>query len=131
MIIEKELKKLFHQLIHGADGHITLGGSDITVHMFEQASKFALSTSVYEGGNFIPKSVRTSLSHKGPFSPLRTTFNVDENNFLISLNYLGHTDSLTDNSFIELLEEFGDLADQWRTYLDEHGKNDLIHVRVK
>ena len=129
--MQNDLKKLFHQLHKEEIAHIDLGGSNITVRMIDQASTFSLSTPVYLGGNFIPKSVRRCLSEKSPFpnGGMKTHFTVDEPNFRIWLNYLGSLDHLNGEKLKNLLEEFSWLAEEWRVYLDEHDKNDLIHVR--
>lgn len=132
MIVEKELRKLLHQLVKEDIAQINLGGTEITVHVFDQSTKLSLSSSVYFGGNFIPKSVRQSLSHKPIFEKghINTFLSVDESNYRISLNYLGALNHLNKRMFVDLLEEFSCLSDEWRLYLDEHDKNDLIHVRV-
>lgn len=133
MIVEKELRKLLHQLVKEEVAQITLGGSSVTVHVFDNSTKISLSSPVYFGGNFIPKSVRHSLTLTPAFQKghIKTYFNVDETDFRISLNYVGGLDHLNKRMFIDLLEEFSWLADEWRLYLDEHDKNDLIHVRIK
>jgi len=132
MIVEKDLRRLLHQLIKEEVAHISLGTSDIVVHVFDQDTKISLAANVYIGGNFIPKSVRYSLSQKPQFiaQHLHTSFAVDEENYSISLNYLGALEHLNKRMFVDLLEEFSWLADEWRLYLDEHDKNDLIHVRM-
>ena len=132
MVLQKELKRLFHQLVRGDVAQIALGGSDITVRILDHTSTFSLTTPVYFGGNFIPKSVRRCLSQKAPFAHenIKTNLSLDENNFKVYLNYLGSLDHLNGEKFKELLEEFSWLADEWRLFLDEHDKNDLIHVRV-
>lgn len=133
MIIEKEFRRLVHQLIKEEVAQINLGNSEVTVHVFDNATKISLASSVYFGGNFIPKSVRTSLDKKPPFhdkAHITTYFTVDEENFRILINYLGGLEHLNKRMFIDLLEEFSFLADEWRLFLDEHDKNDLIHVRV-
>lgn len=132
MIIEKDLKKLFLQLDHDDVAQITLGGSDILIRVFDDASKISLITTVYFGGNFIPKSVRYGISQKSPFNnvSIKTSLAVDERNFLINLHYLGHLEPMTNQNFTRLLEEFSWLAHAWRAYLDEHDKNDLVRVRV-
>lgn len=134
MIMHKEeLKKLFHQLVREDMAQIELGGSNIFVRILDNVSTFSLTTQVYFGGNFIPKSVRRCLSQKAPFvhEKIKTNLSIDEANFKIFLNYLGTLDNLNGEKFKELLEDFSWLADEWRLYLDEHDKNDLVHVRVK
>lgn len=133
MIVEKELRKLLHRLIKDEIAHITLGGSDVCVHVYDNATKIALSSNVYFGGNFIPLSVRKCVSSKPKFEKdhIKTSLTLDEKNFQISLSFVGGLENLNKRMFIDLLEEFSWLADEWRLYLDEHDKNDLIHVRTK
>lgn len=132
MIAQNELKKLFNQLLQKEIAQVELGGSNITIRFHQVESKFSLSTPVYQGGNFIPKSVRKCLSHKTPFSSenIKTFLTVDENNFKIDLNFIGTMENINGEKFREILEEFSWLADEWRLFLDDHDKNDIIHVRV-
>lgn len=133
MIIEKELRKLLHQLVKDEIAQITLGGSEVLVHVYDNATKISLSSPVYFGGNFVPLSVRKCISQTPAFEKghIKTELKLDEQNFQISLKYVGGLETLNKREFIDLLEEFSWLADEWRLYLDEHDKNDLIHVRVK
>lgn len=133
MIVEKEFRRLLHQLIKEEIAQINLGNSEVTVHVFDDASKISLSSTVYFGGNFISKSVRNCLNTKPSFLTNTHTnayLVVDEENFKVHLNYLGGLQHLNKRMFIDLLEEFSYMADEWRLYLDEHDKNDLVHVRV-
>lgn len=133
MVIQKDLRKLFHRLSKEDFAEVEMGGSNVLVRVLDQASKLSLSTPVYFGGNFIPKSVRQCLSMKAPFvhNGIKTTLSIDEENFKIHLNYLGTLGNLSGDRFTDLLEEFTWLADEWRFYLDEHDKNDLIHIKVR
>jgi hypothetical protein len=133
MIVEKDLRRLFNQLISNNVAHIELSGANVTVRIFDDASKVSFSTPIYLGGNFIPKSVRHCVSHKAPFDDklFKTFVSIDEPNYKISLNYLGVMEGFDNQTFKKLLEEYTWLAEEWRYYLDEHDKNDLIHVRVK
>jgi hypothetical protein len=130
MIIEKDLKKLFQQLDHDDVTQINLGGSDILIRVFDDASKISLATPVYYGGNFIPKSVRYGITKKSLFNniSIKTSLAVDENHYQVNLTYLGHLEQMNNYKFSELIEEFTRLAHSWRAYLDENDKNDLIHV---
>ena len=131
MIVEKEFRKLVHQLVKEEIAKITLGNSEIIVHVLDNATKIFLSSSVYFGGNFMPKSVRKCLTQTPAFDKgtVKTYMTVDEDNFSVSINYLGGLEHLNKRMFVDLLEEFGFLADEWSLYLDEHDKNDLVHVR--
>lgn len=133
MIIEKELRKLLHRLIKDEIAQITLGGSEVLVHVYDNATKISLSSPVYFGGNFIPLSVRKCISQTPNFERghIKTELKLDDNNYQISLKYVGGLEFLNKRKFVDLLEEFSWLADEWRLFLDEHDKNDLIHVHVK
>jgi hypothetical protein len=132
MLAQKELKKLFHQLLENEIAHIDLGGSNITIRFHSDESKFFLTTSVYFGGNFIPNGVRKCLTYKTPFSQenLKTYLTIHEDKFQIDLNYVGTLDNLNGEKFKDLLEEFSWLSDEWRLFLDDHDKNDIVHVRI-
>lgn len=133
MLLEKDLKKLFNELYQGHTAHLNIDGSEITVRVFENASKLFLTSPVYNGGNFIPTSVRRCVSQRSPFqdAQIKTNLVIDEGNFKIDLNYLGQLENLTNQSFKDIVEEFSWLVGEWRLFLDEHDKNDLVHVRVK
>lgn len=133
MIIEKEFRKLLHRLIKEEAAQITLGSSEVSVHVYDNATKISLSSPVYFGGNFIPLSVRKSLSKKPIFEKghIKTNLHLDEEHYQVTLYFVGGLEHLNKRMFIDLLEEFSWLADEWRLYLDEHDKNDLIHVRSK
>lgn len=134
MLVEKDIKKLFQQLVKDDSAHVQVEAHDILVRVFDNASKLYLTTPIYKGSNYIPKSVRQSISLKAPFSTndqIRTYLTLDEEQFHISLNYVGLLDGANNDSFKKLLEDFGWLAEQWQRHLDDNDKKDLIHVRVK
>jgi hypothetical protein len=133
MLIEKDIQQILSQLAGGDLIKVPFDGSDIMVRIVDEASKLSLTTLVYQGGNYIPASVRRCLSRKSPFfhPSMRTFFTVDEQNFQVRLNYLGQAQPLDHEHVKELLEDFGLLAEKWRLYLDDHDKNDLVYVRVK
>lgn len=133
MIIEKELRKLLHRLIKDEIAQITLGGSEVLVHVYDNATKISLSSPVYFGGNFIPLSVRKCVTQTPSFEKgrIKTELKLDEQTCQISLKYVGGLEFLSKRNFVDLLEEFSWLADEWRLFLDEHDKNDLIHICVK
>lgn len=133
MLIKNELKKIFLQLLKDDVVQIDVNGFNITVRVFDGASKLLLSAPVYFGGNFIPKSVRTSLSHKASFAEdhIKTFLTIDEDNFQVHIKYLGKLNKVNNEAFALLLEDFSWLAGEWHFFLDERDKNDLVHVRVK
>jgi hypothetical protein len=132
MIVEKDFRKLVHQLVKEEIAQIIVGNSEVTVHVLDNATKISFSSTVYFGGNFIPKSVRRCITQIPSFvrGQMKTSFTVDEESFRITLNYLGGLNHLNKRMFVDFLEEFSSLADAWRLYLDEHDKNDLIYVHI-
>lgn len=136
MLVEKEIKKISSQLLLQHSAHVDVSGFDLLIRVVDHGSKLLISTQVYFGGNFIPNSVRKCLGEKLPISyqccdQIKTYLTVDEEQFQIFLNYIGHVDLPKNESFKNVLEAFGCLADKWREHLDQNDKNDLIHVRVK
>jgi hypothetical protein len=133
MLIEKDIKKILGQLAGKEHIQFAFDGFDILIRFLEDASKLSLKTTVYFGGNYIPTSVRHSVSHKSPTiaASIPTFFTIDENNFQIHLHYLGPADAISNTELKSLLEEFGSVAQKWRNQLDEHDRNDLVYVRVK
>ena len=129
MLLKSDINKLMKELTQASIAMIEFGGSSITVKASDQ-SKISLSTPVYFGGNYIPKSVRACVKQTSPFQiyPIRTDLIIDEENFRIYLNYLGDLNALNNHHFIDVLEDFSSLAEKWREYLDEHDHNDLVYV---
>lgn len=132
MILDSDIKKLFKYLHDRNSAQIRLMGSDIWVAI-DQNSVISLVTEVYFGGNFIPKSVRSSIITKPYFDreTIPTSLSIDEEHFKIFLKYHDKIEHLNQRTLIDVLEEFSYLADEWKLYLDEHDKNDLVYTRVK
>jgi hypothetical protein len=132
MIVEKEIKKIIHQLSEVQSAQVVLNGFDMTIRLFDHSKKLSLSTPVYFGGNYLPASVRKCISQRPPFHHhIHTFLSVDEPHFEVSLNYEGGLQNMSNENFIELLESFTENAEDWRIILDENDKQDLVHVRVK
>lgn len=132
MIIEKELKKLFHEL-NGQQKSISFDyeGTSLTMSVFNNGSQFDLSALVYEGGNYIPTSVRRCVLEAEFPSSIKTDLKIDEGLFQITLYHTSPFHHLNDIKFQNTLEEFSHLVSKWRLILDENDRNDLVHVRVK
>lgn len=132
MIIEKELKKLFHQLVESDVAQIDIMGSNITVRIFDQAQKISLTTPVYFGSNYIPKSVRDCIGRPAPFDHggIPTSLTLDEDHYQVNLHYIGIANEVNNERFIRLIEEFCWLAEEWRYYLDEHDRKDRVYIPV-
>ncbi len=133
MKVENEIDKILKKLLMSRQLEVELGDSTISMQVVDDGVKLLLSSQVYNGGNFIPLSVRHCVQnskYKNRYA-LPTYLLVDEKKFQISLNYIGLTENLKAENFINLLNEFTRQADEWRHYLDENDRNDLVHIPVK
>ncbi len=133
MLIHSELKKIFHQLIKDHLAYVDFNHTKIAIKIVRDASLFSLNATVYIGENFIPKSVRKALHSHPSFidRQIKTNFSIEESQFKIYLNYLGHLDYKDEEAFTAIVQEFSWLLEEWRLYLDEHDKHDLIHLPIK
>ncbi len=130
MLIADELQKLFPELFRDESTQITFDVSDVSVRIFGRQKNVSLSTPVYFGGNYIPQSVRLSLNQSLPLQnmTLKTFFSIDEENFRIYLHHNNVLESMNDASFRDLLDDFIWIAEEWRLFLDENDRNDLVYV---
>lgn len=123
-------QKLYHRLFSDNWVKIHLGGSDIDVYLVDHNDKMKLIASVYEGGNYIPHSVRKCIQEKISFEAqwMQTRLIIEEDKFQVFLIYVGQGDAFNPRNFKNLLEEFSWQADEWRLYLEEHDNNDLVPI---
>ena len=133
MLTLEEVKKLTAELQVNQTLKRSDVGSEFTVRLVDEASKLSITIPVYKGQEFIPISVRQSVHKPSPFksATVRTYLSIDEDRFQISLNYLGRFQPGQPENFHQVLSEFLDQAEKWRVKLDEHDRNDLVHVRQK
>lgn len=134
MIKDQEIAQIFDQL--NDMEHITFDfeGSDVIAKALDHASKISLTTPVYSGVSYIPKSVRHSVaSTRSPFARghIPTYLSIDEQNFSILLNYLGNLEELNIAAFKNLLQEFSVIAEEWRQHLDDLDNNDRVYIYQK
>lgn len=133
MIKEQEILKVFNQLTDTSFIQFAFEGNDVTVKAIDHASKISLSTQVYTGASYIPKSVRNSVAGNTPLlkANIPTFLSIDEQNFSISLNFLGNLEGINAATFRFIVEEFSFLADEWRHYLDDLDNNDRVYIYQK
>ena len=133
MIVEKEIKKMVMDLSKKNHAELELSGFTITVETYEQHSWVSVSTTVYFGGDYIPPSVRKSVSDHPAFTrgAIEAELRIYEESFQIKLSYLGRLDGLDCPHFFQMIEDFRWLAEKWRDYLDERDKNDLVYIHHK
>ncbi len=133
MIKEQDIAKVFNQLNDDSSINFVYAGNDVTIQAIDHASKLSLSTNVYFGMSYIPMSVRNSASSKAPFvrGRIPTYLTIDNDQYTITLHFLGNLEVLDSSSFKFLIEEFALLADEWRHYLDDLDNNDRVYIYHK
>jgi len=133
MVIQKKINDITKCLSAGSPMYITVANSEIQLRSLENNKKIEFKTDVYKGENYIPKSVRNSVFGKSILknSRMSSFLTIDEDNYLVYLNYVSNLDGINKTTFIDQVEEFSWQADEWRLYLDERDRDDLVHVRVK
>ena len=130
MVLEQDFANTIQELVKHEFATIQIGESAIQIHVLESTKKLSLATTVYRGENYIPQSVRQATLHQSPFArKIHTSLKLNETNFEIQLRYIGDLGTLSKKEFRLLLEDFAEIADEWRTYLDDHDQKDRIHVR--
>lgn len=126
------INQILQQLYFFERAEIDMGHSEsVHIQLLDNRSKIKMTTIVYIGQDYIPNSVRNCYQEKAPFpNQLHTFLILDEEQYKIFLNYEGELERLNEENLNGLLEEFNWQAEEWRLYLDENDRNDLIHVRV-
>lgn len=133
MLAEKQVRQLFFELIEHESAIVRVRSQEVLIRTWEHGEKISLITPIYCGEDFLPLSVRRcAISHPSVLgATIKAALRVDDNRFRVDLTYQGGTTRLNHHRFNELLADFVDLAEEWRTILDEHDRNDLIHVRIQ
>ncbi len=130
MITQQKIKTVLDELQENGAADISVFGGRVQAKYFPQDAKLTLTTKIYDGVNFFPKSVRDCLKKEPPMPPadIQTYTTLEEESFQAFLHYLGSVERVDAEKLRKLLEEFGWIAEEWRYYLDDCDKKDLIHV---
>lgn len=132
MNIEINFHSLFDKLKIEERVFISIYGLNLEISLMNDGTKLFLRSEIYKSWNFIPKSVRNSLN-KPPYektSRFSSLPIIDEENFSIYLvSWQPFDEDL--EAFQSLIEEFCWAACEWRHYLNEQGRQDLVHVLAK
>lgn len=109
---------------------ITFQGKSIHLEMIEDGEKIHFLASVYEGGDYIPPSVRNGIKQRVPFQDrsFPAYLTIDEERFEIHLHH-DEPGRVSTGALFSQIDRFSFLAEEWREFLDQNGRGDLIHVR--
>ena len=128
---QDEIDKIISNLIKHQYVVAVINNEPVTFRFSPDFKKIDISVPVFRGGNFLPHSVRRAIYAKTVFSnsTINTRFTVDENNFMILLNF---TQSLENGfgDFEEWLEQFLWISEEWRNILERYGREDLVFVYI-
>ena len=133
MTLETQSNHIFYQLLLHGFASLHTGGSPIRLRVVKDSTRVVLSTPVYKGHNYIPKSVRDTIKKRDNFGgvKLQTKLSVEEEVYLILLHCSESLEHLDRKQFQDILEEFIWIAEEWRKLLEDRGRGDLIHIPVK
>ena len=133
MLISQELKRALYSINDSKITQFTYAGSVFTLKISEKNNSLQISAPVYWGGNYIPHSVRDCLVKRAPFDEgiIRTSLKIDEDNFSVELHFEGDTKKKPEIQLEEVFDEFSFLVNEWKEWLDQHDKNDLVHIYNK
>ena len=106
-------------------------GLTIEAQLDVEREHLYLLTSVFEGGNYLPSSVRKCLHERGlrAYDRGRTiTLSIDEAHYRVFL--LIEAKASNTKTFNLVLKEFLALAHDWRHELQQRGTDDLIYIQA-
>lgn len=132
MITNDQLPGIIENLTEKCFAIVMIEGMLIRLSLLEDGDTLHLSTPVFYGDNYIPKSVKEALQSREVVSSelLKVSFRIDEDSYSVFLNcqgpWIGNIDSVK-----EMLYEFSWLAEEWKQWLNEKGKGDLLPIYIK
>lgn len=125
------IQTLLNSLMLNKKTNLEFNGFNLSFELVEQDEEIHFSTSVYDGDNYVPPSVRSAIGEKVPFkdNSFSSFLTIDENQFKVVLHHLEPAKNIQPSTFYYQLDHFCFLAEEWRDYLDRNDKRDLIYVR--
>ncbi len=111
--------------------HIERDGFEIELQLNERRDRLFFMTSVFDGGDYIPLSVRQCLKEGALTSFDRTgriTLKIDESGYRVLLSYEVQFTSDGVSSLDSLLNEFLLVASDWSSLLNDRGNRDLVYI---
>lgn len=132
MEYQSSLHPIIEAVHHRGQGTYSLHGWELSIACSIEEG-LCIETSIYQGEHFIPFSVRAA-THSTPtaiHSSLKVSLILDEETSQVILHYAGNAEDMLAARFNDVIEEFSWVAEQWKNYLDERSRGDLLHIYVK
>jgi len=133
MVATGKLKGILNTLPLDGVLHVPFDGLDISLKGSADRAAVCISAVVFCGEQYIPKSIRKCIQGRGPcagFIP-ESFVHVDEVNCRVDLNSNCLLKGLSEDEFIELLEEFSFQVEEWKHFINRHGEGDLVYIHAK
>ncbi|MFT4552093.1 MAG: hypothetical protein ACI9S8_000715 [Chlamydiales bacterium] len=129
MINENQIDQIVEELIKKQYVECIINGELLVLRFSEGFNKLHITASVFDGGNYIPESVRRGVKAKSlfPRCNIQTFFTLDEKKFQVVLNFSTNMDEGF-GEFSEWINDFIWIAKEWRFLLDRYGQEDLVFV---
>lgn len=132
MITDEQIPSIMETLMNDGFMMVIIEGLNVRLRLWNDGQIVGLSTPVYCGENYIPPSVRGAL--KQPLAVksdrYQASFKLDEKACCILLECQG-TWAETAADLKLMLYEFTWFACEWKNWLNEKGKGDLLPIYLK
>ncbi|MDF2549353.1 MAG: hypothetical protein K0S07_420 [Chlamydiales bacterium] len=128
MHVEEQFSQSLKELKAKQKSFLTWDPFLLSLQLVDQGHKVLVSTPVYRGLNFIPKSVRRAALQQKNGGEMKTFLSIDESCFSISLHYLDQY-SILESGLLRQLKSFISIADDWSYVFEERDRDDRVYSR--
>ncbi len=125
------IEQTYDRLQTTQQSDVQLGSFVVHVARSADLQTLYLATPVFNGGGYLPGSVRAAVSQAGLISSAggtRAALVIDDKAGVVSLHYQLAWNERSPVGFTSTIEEFLMVAEEWERLLDEHGQQDLVWV---
>ena len=125
------IEQAYDRLQTAQQSDVRVGSFVVHVARSADLQTLYLATPVFDGGGYLPASVRAAVSQAGLISSaggVQAALVVDEELGMVSLHYQVVWSERSPVGFTSIVEEFVVVAEEWKRLLDEHGQQDLVWV---
>lgn len=129
--MSQAIQQAYDRLRTEQRSQVSVGAFDVSVARSADRSEFYLVTPVFNGGGYVPGSVRGAVGQVGLLATnqgIQALLVIDEETCEVRLRYQVTRVPRNGREFVALFEEFLAVAEEWRRLLDEHGQQDLVWV---
>lgn len=125
------IEQTYDRLQTAQQSDLQIGSFVVHVARSADLQALYLATPIFNGGGYLPGSVRSAVSGAGLISSgggIQAALVVDEEAGVVSLHYQVAWSERSPVGFTSIVEEFAMVAEEWERLLDEHGEQDLVWI---